>query len=94
MRKFAATGVLLFLLASGAGAQEVMSLEQAVSIGLTNNYGIIISQNEQKEAKNNASLGNAGMLPSVGVNAGLAKGLYDAKVKVVSGSELDNRAAK
>ena len=94
MRKLAATGVLFFLLAGWAGAQEVMTLEQAVSIGLTNNYGIIISHNEQKEAKNNATPGNAGMLPAVGINAGLVKGLYDAKVKVVSGTELNNPAAK
>jgi outer membrane protein TolC len=94
MKKLAATGTLLFLLAGWAGAQEVMTLEQAVSIGLTNNYGIIISQNEQKEAKNNATPGNAGMLPAVGVNAGLVKGVYAAKVKVISGTELDNPSAK
>ena len=94
MRKFTATGILLFLLSGWAGAQELMTLEQAVSIGLTNNYGIIISQNSFKEAKNNATAGNAGMLPAIGVNAGLVKGLYDAKVKVITGNELDNPAAK
>lgn len=79
----------MFLLIGGTRSQELMTLEQALSIGLTNNYGIIISQNTLQEARNNATRGNAGMLPKVSVNAGYTKGLSDARVKVYTGNELD-----
>ncbi|WP_231427493.1 TolC family protein [Pedobacter sp. Leaf250] len=46
-------------------AQEKLSLREAVTIALQNNYDIKISKNEIAIAKNNANIGNAGMLPSV-----------------------------
>ncbi len=93
MKKAAVTGLLICLLGGWAHGQQLMTLEEALSIGLTNNYGIIISQNSLQEAKNNATPGNAGMLPVVGVNAGISKGLSNARVKVLTGSELNNPAA-
>jgi len=89
MKRISITGVWLFLLICGVRSQELMTLEQAVSIGLTNNYGIIISQNALQEARNNVTRGNAGMLPKVGLNAGFTKGLNNARVKVYTGNELD-----
>jgi outer membrane protein TolC len=89
MKNIAATCICLFLLIDGTRSQELMTLEQAVSIGLTNNFGILISQNTLREAQNNATRGNAGMLPKVSVNAGYTKGLSDARVKVYTGNELD-----
>ncbi|RZL38823.1 MAG: TolC family protein [Pedobacter sp.] len=46
-------------------AQEKLSLREAITIALQNNYDIKISKNEIAIAKNNANIGNAGMLPSV-----------------------------
>ena len=69
---------------SGIRGQELMTLEQAVSIGLTNNYGIIISQNRLEQAKNNATRGNAGMLPEIGVNAAYTKAINNVKMEVVT----------
>jgi len=94
MKKIAASGLCLFILIGAVRSQEMMTLDQAVSIGLTNNYGILMSRIAVRTAKNNASPGNAGMLPSVGVNAGYTKGLNDARVKVATGSELDNPRAE
>jgi outer membrane protein TolC len=94
MKRIAATGLCLFILIYGLRSQEMMTLDQAVSIGLTNNYGILMSRNSIQTAKNNASRGNAGMLPTVGVNAGYTKGLNDARVKVATGNELDNPKAQ
>ncbi len=93
-RKIAATGFIILLITAWAGAQELLTLEQAVSVGLTNNYGILISKNAYKEAQNNATVGNAGMLPVIGVNAGVVKGIADAKVKVLTGNELDKTGAQ
>ncbi len=93
MKKISITCIWLILLAGGTRSQELMTLEQAVSIGLTNNYGILISRNTLQEARNNATRGNAGMLPKVSMNAGYTKGLSDARVKVYTGNELDINSA-
>jgi len=93
MKKTTATILGFFLLAGGIHSQELLTLDQAVSIGLENNYGIIMSRNAAETAKNNATRGNAGMLPTVGVNAGYTKALNDARVKVATGNELDNPMA-
>jgi outer membrane protein TolC len=81
------------MFATGVESQELLTLQKAVAIGLANNYGIIMAQKSQEIAHNNASPGNAGMLPEIGLNAGYMNGLSDANVKVVTGAELDNSSA-
>jgi outer membrane protein len=46
-------------------AQQKLSLEEAVSIALKNNYDIKLVNNEVQIAKNNVNPGNAGLLPSL-----------------------------
>jgi len=46
-------------------AQEALSLEEAVTIALANNYDIRLVTKDLSIAENNVSVGNAGMLPSV-----------------------------
>ena len=46
-------------------AQEKLTLQEAIRIALQNNYDIKLIKNETQIAKNNANLGNAGMLPIV-----------------------------
>jgi len=46
-------------------AQENLSLQEAITIALQNNYDIKISKNNINIAKNNATIGNAGMLPNL-----------------------------
>lgn len=43
----------------------MLSLDQAISVGLRNNYQIYIDSNNAKSSQINNSLGNAGFLPSV-----------------------------
>jgi len=59
--------ILIFLLGlSFSGlAQERLSLREAITIAMQNNYDIKISKNEINIAKNNANIGNAGMLPTI-----------------------------
>jgi len=92
MKKIGITGFFLFL-SWVLTAQEILTLDKAIEIGLANNYGINIAKNSYQISKNNASPGNAGMLPVIDANAGYIKGLSNAKVKVVPGSELDNTHA-
>ena len=49
----------------GLTAQQKLSLEEVLAIGLENNYAIKIARNNQVISENNFSLGNAGFLPYV-----------------------------
>ena len=46
-------------------AQEVLTVEEAVSIALENNYDIRIAANDLRVDQTNVTIGNAGMLPTV-----------------------------
>lgn len=60
--------IISFLVfAANAEAQELLTLEQAIGEALQNNYDIRISRNEVRIEDANFSVGNAGMLPTVGV---------------------------
>ncbi|GAA3959279.1 TolC family protein [Pedobacter ginsengiterrae] len=57
--------LLLSIFSFALKAQEKLTLQDAITIAMQNNYDIKISQNEVKIAKNNANIGNAGMLPNL-----------------------------
>jgi outer membrane protein len=66
--------IFIFLLIPLCGkAQEKLSLADAVSLALKNNYSILIAKNDAAIAKNDNSPGNAGMLPSVSIGGGISK---------------------
>ncbi|MEG0647187.1 MAG: TolC family protein, partial [Bacteroides sp.] len=48
-----------------AQAQEVYTLKSCLENGLQNNYSLRITQNTEQISKNNATLGNAGYLPTL-----------------------------
>lgn len=54
---------------ASAHAQNVLTLEEAIRIGLDHNTDIQVALHEAEIARNNRSLGNAGFLPQVGVTA-------------------------
>jgi len=58
----ATLSICLFSVLTVCG-QEKLTLQEAISIALQNNYDIRLIKNETEIAKNNANLGNAGMLP-------------------------------
>jgi outer membrane protein len=68
VRKFILLAISLFSGGFLAG-QEIMTLNDAIRIGLENNYSIIIQKNNAQIAGNNNSLGNAGMLPTLNLSA-------------------------
>ena len=72
-RMIAGLGTLLllftFLNPGQSKAQGVLTLEEAIAIGLEKNYGIQISKNTVEQAENNHSLGNAGFLPVIDAEA-------------------------
>lgn len=84
--------VMMALLGGSAGranAQQTLTLQEAVRIGLEQNYAIRIARNNEKQADNNYSLGNAGFLPSVNVNASQTKRIEDNKTSYSSSTIPD-----
>jgi outer membrane protein TolC len=94
VKKASIIGFLLILTGPVVFCQTFLTLGDAISIGLANNYGINIAKNSRQIAENNNTPGNAGMLPKIDVNASYTHGLSNARVEVMSGSELDNSTAK
>jgi len=79
-------------------AQETLSLQQALELGLKNNYSIQLTKNIGAIAQNDNSLGNAGMLPLVSIGAA-GGGIASASVssnnihqQYASGLEVDKQA--
>ena len=52
-------------------AQETLSKKEAVAITLKNNYGILISNNQDEIATNNATIYNTGYLPTITGNGNI-----------------------
>lgn len=57
--------VLLTLSTVTVHGQNVYGLKDCISIGLERNFSILIARNSETVSKNNFTLGNAGLLPSV-----------------------------
>ena len=62
---------LLFIVCNYAKAQELLTVEDAIKIGLEKNYSVIIVKNVQEIAKTQNNYGNAGMSPQVSLNGNL-----------------------
>lgn len=73
--------------------QSFLSLDDAVKTGLENNFGILIVRNEAVMATNNNTPGNAGFLPVIGISGGYETSVKHADVEVMSGQELNEKAA-
>jgi outer membrane protein len=82
------------LAAAVSPAQENLRLQDAVSIALQNNYAIRIARAEEKIDRNNASWGNAGILPEVTMSASAAKSVNDSKQEYVTGNLIDRTNAR
>ena len=62
--------ILVLSAARQADAQQVYTLRSCLEQGLQNNYSLRITHNDELVSKNNATLGNAGYLPTVDLTAG------------------------
>jgi outer membrane protein TolC len=83
---------VLFLFASVAQSQELLTVEAAVKIALENNYQIRIAANELKIDQTGVSEGNAGMLPTVGATLNNNNSIQNSSQTRADGNtvELDN----
>ncbi len=64
------TGAVFMSFPAAHAQENLLTLEEAVSIALKNNYDIQMASNTSRQAELNNTVGNAGMLPSVTGNGG------------------------
>lgn len=78
MKKITIQILFLFIVCSLAKGQTAsLNLEEAIALGLKNNFSIQIANNDTKIATNNNTLGNAGFLPTVGLNGGIKENPFN-----------------
>jgi len=78
---------LLICFLSTALAQEKLTLEEAIRIALQNNYDIKLVSNDVQIAKNNANIGNAGLLPRLDATFGESAGRQNITRTQSNGNE-------
>lgn len=88
--------VFIFLLTTfSAKAQNVLLLEDAMQIALENNLNIKMTTNQQLQAANQATYGNAGLLPKVDLNGATSYGANKSNVTFAGGfPPIENQAAE
>lgn len=81
--------ILLLFIAQTSIAQEILTLENAVSIALEKNYDVKVAEIQQKVAETQVFKGNAGMLPRVDFNANGGTALNEVKQVSLDGTEIN-----
>lgn len=75
-------------------AQELLTVNDAIKIGLEKNYSVLIVKNNQEIAKAQNNFGNAGMSPTVSLNAGLNAASLNSHQEFNTGVVQDRTGAK
>ena len=94
MRKILLHFKILFILCyctATAPAQEIYDLRDCLETALENNFNIRIVRNEQRIATNNATVGNAGLLPTLDLSAGYSGTLNNTNQEYTDGKTVNNR---
>lgn len=77
--------LIISILTSTVNAQKKLTIDDAVSIALKNNFDILVAGNDANIAKANNTLGNAGMLPTVALTGSGNYGVSNTNQKLSSG---------
>jgi outer membrane protein TolC len=75
-------------------AQDLLTVNDAIKIGLEKNYSVLIVKNNQEIAKAQNNFGNAGMSPTVSLNGGLNAASLDSYQEFNTGAIQDRTGAK
>lgn len=81
---------ILFQPAEADSSLPVLELDQAIEIGLEQNYGIRIERESVAMAENNRTLGNAGFLPSVELTGSRTESIENSRFEL-SGNPPESR---
>ena len=84
--------ILLAFLCTTVHAQKAITVDDAISIALKNNFDILVSRNDADVAKVNNTAGNAGMLPTVAITGTGNYGLNNTTQKLSTGVENTNNS--
>lgn len=84
--------LLMVISVSHAVAQQSLSLKQAISLGLQNNYSIQLSNNDYEITEQNRKAAISALMPKVDATAGINKSVVDTRQVFVTGviQERDN----
>lgn len=74
-------------------AQEVLSAQEAIRIGIAQNFNIRILRNQEAVARNNNTLGNAGMLPTVSTVGTASYAINNTEQKFFNGETRGGKGA-
>lgn len=86
--------LLLCFMSIIGNAQSILTVEQAVDLALKNNFDIQLAKNEMQQTANNNSLGNAGMLPTLTLNASGSTANNATKQEFSNGLVVDKSGVK
>lgn len=75
-------------------AQDLLTVNDAIKIGLEKNYSVLIVKNNQEIAKAQNNFGNAGMSPTVSLNGGVNAASLDSYQEFNTGAIQDRTGAK
>ncbi|MEX0779215.1 MAG: TolC family protein [Balneolales bacterium] len=98
-KKISLIALFTICLFSQARAHDVLSIEDAIILGMENNFNIQIAQNQAEISSLNKSFGNAGFLPSLEIS-GIRSDSYEDNLIIDNGvstgtqrSDIMNRSA-
>ena len=83
------TLMLFCLAAASAQNLKLLTVEEAVGIAMKNNFNLMVAQNNADIARINNTTGNAGMLPTVGLNGTDNYSLSNVSQKYVNGTTIE-----
>jgi len=75
-------------------AQQIVPVSKAIELALENNYGIKIVANNNKIAKNNATILNSGFLPTVSGSSGVTYNRDNIEADFTNGTSTNLNGAK
>ena len=81
--------ILAIMLSTNMAEAQTYTLRKCIETGLENNYSLRITRNREEIAGNNATLANAGYLPTVDINAGYNGSLNNSDSELRSNGETD-----
>ena len=82
-------GLLMCISVTFAQDIKLLTVDEAVSIAMKNNYDILVARNNADIARINNTLGNAGMLPSVSLNGTDNYSLSNVNQELVNGTTIE-----
>ena len=91
MKKTIGLFVLIFFTSISSWSQlDLLTLQDAIRIGLEKNYAILIAENNQAANKYARNIGNAGMLPTISLNGGASYSNNSLRQDLSNGTTINS----